>query len=73
MTRDDIVNEIALQGGYVPSLHPKAFEELQGLLRRDMAVAKMLAAAIVKLCKNPLPPPGYGRCGPQARKTKGNR
>ncbi|MEW6106779.1 MAG: hypothetical protein AB1563_10530 [Bacillota bacterium] len=55
MTWDDILNEIALQGGYVPSLHPKAFDELQGLLRRDMAVAKMVAAAIVKLCKNPLP------------------
>lgn len=54
--------------GYVMSLHLKAFDELQGLLRRDMAVAKMVAAAIVKL-----PPPGYGRCGPQAEKTKGNR
>jgi hypothetical protein len=55
MTWDDIVNEIALQGGYVPSLHPKAFDELQGLLRRDMAVAKMLAAAIVKSARIPSP------------------
>ena len=56
MTWADIVAEIALQGGYVPSLRPKAFDELQGLLHRDRVVAEMAVAAVVRLCQNPLPP-----------------
>ncbi|MEW5866476.1 MAG: hypothetical protein AB1774_06390 [Bacillota bacterium] len=55
MRWEDIVAEIAAQGGYTPNLHPKALKELEGILQRNASTAKMVAAAIIKLCKNPLP------------------
>lgn len=55
MTWEDIVTEIVAQEGYVPYIHPKALEELEEMLETNLSSGKLVAAAIIRLCKNPLP------------------
>jgi hypothetical protein len=55
MNWDELKNIIIEQGGYIPCFHPKAFDELSEIFHRNQSVGKTVAAALIKLSRNPLP------------------
>ncbi|HHX25948.1 MAG TPA: hypothetical protein GX721_04685 [Firmicutes bacterium] len=71
MTWEKLIEHAVEEGAYIPIFHPKALNELEAMLKSDRGKGNAVVAAIIKLCRNPLPR-DMGGVGNRLGKRKGS-